>query len=267
MTATDFRFAIGRALGWDKLRSDLYEEEDSGDGVVFRGRGQGHGVGLCQAGAESMGEQGRSHREILAFYYPGTAVGINAQALSWEKLTGESLDLMTTNKDDAVVLLPAAERALRLAMERTGWDIKMRPQVKVYPTVAIYRDATGEPGWVAASTFGSAIRLQPFSTLQRTHSLDSTLRHEFLHMLIESQALPDTPLWLREGLAIYLSDPDSVKAAKIDVDVLERQLHSLRTEGEMRAAYRACAGAVADAVQKNGLWTVLSWVNTKRYGS
>jgi len=60
----------------------------------------------------------------------------------------------------------------------------------VYPTIAIYRDATGAPGWVAASTLGNVIRLQPISTLQRTHALDSTLRHEFLHLLIESQARP-----------------------------------------------------------------------------
>jgi stage II sporulation protein D (peptidoglycan lytic transglycosylase) len=264
VTATDFRFAIGRTLGWDKLRSDMYQEQDLGDSIGFRGRGQGHGVGLCQAGAESMGEQGRSYREILAFYYPGTAVGINAQGMSWEKLPGESVDLLTTNREDAAVLLPAAERALRFAKERTGWDIGTRPQVKVYPTIAIYRDATGEPGWVAASTLGSVVRLQPISTLQRTHALDSTLRHEFLHMLIESQTGPKTPLWLREGLAIYLSNPESVKPAQVDVESLERQLHSLRSEEEMRAAYRSCAAAVADAVEKNGLSTVLTWVNAKQ---
>jgi stage II sporulation protein D len=264
VSATDFRFAVGRTLGWDKLRSDLYQEQDLGDSVGFRGRGQGHGVGLCQAGAESMGEQGRSYREILAFYYPGTAVGINAQGISWERLSGESVDLVTTNREDAAVLLPVAERALRLAKERTGWDVGTRPQIKVYPTIAIYRDATGEPGWVAASTMGSVVRLQPVSTLQRTYALDSTLRHEFLHMLIESQASPKAPLWLREGLAIYLSNPEGVRPARVDVDALERQLHSLRSEEEMRAGYRSCAAAVADAVEKNGLSVVLSWVTTKQ---
>jgi stage II sporulation protein D len=264
ITETNFRLAIGRTLGWDKLRSDLYQEEDLGDRIEFRGRGQGHGVGLCQSGAESMGEQGRSYREILAYYYPGTAVGLNAQGLSWEKLPGESLDLVSTNRNDAPVLLPATERALHFAIEHTGWDIKTRPQVKVYPTLTIYRDATGEPGWVAASTLGNVIRLQPINILQRTHSLDSTLRHEFLHILIESHARADTPLWLREGLAIYLSNPDLTRANKVDVRTLERQLHSLRTEEEMRATYRACAAAVADAVDKNGLSAVLSWVNTSK---
>ncbi len=132
--------------------------------------------------------------------------------------------------------------------------------MKVYPTIEIYRDATGEPGWVAASTLGNVIRLQPWPTLQQTHALDSTLRHEFLHMLIESHARPGAPLWLREGMAIYLSNPESVKPAAVDVDALDRRLNSLKTEEEMRSAYRDSASAVADAVAKNGLSTVLSWL-------
>jgi stage II sporulation protein D len=258
MAATDFRFAIGRTLGWDKLRSDLYEEQDLGESVAFRGKGQGHGVGLCQAGAEIMGEQGRSYREILAYYYPGTSVGLNAQGLVWEKLSGESLDLLTTNQADAAVLLPAAERAFLFAQERTGWSIGGRPQVKIYPSIAVYRDATGEPGWVAASTLGKTVRVQPITTLQRTHSLESTLRHEFLHMLIEANAAPNAPLWLREGLAIYLADPEEVHPANVDVNALERRLQSPRTEEEMRAAYRAAASAVAEAIEKSGLASVLS---------
>ena len=261
ISATDFRFAVGRGLGWNKIRSDLYELQDLGDRISFRGRGQGHGVGLCQTGADNMGAQGHSYREILAFYYPGTALGLNAQGLSWETLPGESLDLVTTRRDDATVLLAPAERALRFAMQQTGWNLNVRPHVKVYPTIDIYRDATGAPGWVAASTAGNVVRLQPLGTLQRTHALDPTLRHEFLHMLIESRARADSPLWLREGLAIYLSNPDSVAPAKVDVAILERRLHSLRSEEDMRAAYRACAAAVAEAVRKNGLNTVLSWLN------
>ena len=263
---TEFRLAVGRALGWDKLRSDLYEEEDRGDRVEFHGRGQGHGVGLCQRGAENMGEQGHSYREILAYYYPGTTLGINAQGLSWEKLPGESVDVVTTDRNDAAILLSTAERALQFAMKRTGWDFRTRPQVKVYPTLDIYRDATGEPGWIAASTLGSVIRLQPIQMLQRARSLDLTLRHEFLHILIESHTVANAPLWLREGLAIYLSDPEAVKPAEADPDVLERELQSARTEQETRAAYRACAAAAAEAVEKNGLKAALSWLEQPNAG-
>ena len=262
--AADFRLAIGRTLGWDKVRSDLYEEQDLGETVSFRGRGQGHGVGLCQTGADVMGGAGRSYREILAYYYPGTSIGLNAHGLSWEKLAGESLDLVTTNRADAAVVLPTAEKALHFAVERTGWIINRRPQVKVYPSISVYRDATGEPGWVAASTLGSTVRLQPVSVLQRTGSLDSTLRHEFLHMLIEANAATNSPMWLREGLAIYLVNPQAVRPAQVDVDTLERQMHALDTEEQMRAAYRSCGAAVANAVEKSGLDSVLSHIRQGR---
>jgi hypothetical protein len=67
---------------------------------------------------------------------------------------------------------------------------------------------------------------------------------------------------MREGMAIYLSNPESLKPVAGNVDALERRLNSSRTEEEMRAAYRDSASAVAEAVAKNGLSTVLSWLQT-----
>jgi stage II sporulation protein D len=40
-------------------------------GWVARGRGWGHGVGLCQVGAIEMGRKGATETEILRYYYPG----------------------------------------------------------------------------------------------------------------------------------------------------------------------------------------------------
>jgi stage II sporulation protein D len=74
MEAEPFRLAVGRKLGWNTLRSDLYDVRRSGDRFVFDGYGAGHGIGLCQTGAEVMGEQGRSYKEILSYYFPGTTI-------------------------------------------------------------------------------------------------------------------------------------------------------------------------------------------------
>lgn len=260
VSATDFRFAIGRTIGWDKLRSDLYEVQDRGDAFSFRGRGQGHGVGLCQAGADAMGQQGHSYREILAYYYPGTALGINAQGLSWQKFSGERIDVLATQRDDAQIVAPVAEHALQSAIDQTGWTPIGRPQIKIFPTMDSYRDSTGEPGWVAASTRGLTIRLQPVRTLRDRGVLESTLRHEFLHMVVESHARRDTPLWLSEGLVIYLSDPNGTAPRQLDVVDVDRRLRSAKTEAEMRAAYRDAASAVAEAVREHGLAGVLDWI-------
>ena len=40
--------------------------------VNIVGGGNGHGIGMCQAGAIRMAERGYSYEEILAHYYPGT---------------------------------------------------------------------------------------------------------------------------------------------------------------------------------------------------
>jgi len=44
------------------------------DGYEFRGKGWGHGVGMCQWGAKSMAEKNYNYHEILHYYYPGATV-------------------------------------------------------------------------------------------------------------------------------------------------------------------------------------------------
>jgi len=41
---------------------------------VLRGKGWGHGVGLCQIGAAVMGSKGYTYDQILSHYYPGTTI-------------------------------------------------------------------------------------------------------------------------------------------------------------------------------------------------
>ncbi len=38
--------------------------------TVFAGHGSGHGVGMCQWGAKTMGEKGHDYTQILSHYYP-----------------------------------------------------------------------------------------------------------------------------------------------------------------------------------------------------
>jgi stage II sporulation protein D len=52
-----------------KLRSAFFSVETSGEFVVLKGRGFGHGVGLCQEGAMRMAKMGYSARQIIGFYY------------------------------------------------------------------------------------------------------------------------------------------------------------------------------------------------------
>jgi len=59
-----------KALGYSRLPSTLFVVAHTAGGFEFKGRGSGHGVGMCQWGAKVMAENGRGFREILAHYYP-----------------------------------------------------------------------------------------------------------------------------------------------------------------------------------------------------
>ncbi len=65
---------IRRFLSSSHLYSSWFDVSFEGAEVVLRGHGWGHGVGLCQIGAAVMAASGKSYREILSFYYPGTTL-------------------------------------------------------------------------------------------------------------------------------------------------------------------------------------------------
>lgn len=63
---------IRRALSRSHLYSSAFDVERDGPTFVLKGKGWGHGVGLCQIGAAVMASRGKDYREILRHYYPKT---------------------------------------------------------------------------------------------------------------------------------------------------------------------------------------------------
>lgn len=66
---------LREVLGGRAIRSALFDVRLRDDAALFLGSGAGHGVGLSQWGARRMALDGRSYREILGHYYPGTSLG------------------------------------------------------------------------------------------------------------------------------------------------------------------------------------------------
>ena len=259
LSASTLRFAVGQSLGWSKLKSDLYDVAAEGNRFIFSGKGVGHGVGLCQTGAAGMAHEGKTYREILAFYYPGAAIGRSAQGIPWTLTHEEKFDLRVVKPGDAATVRLAATAALEWAMQRSGLSLDMRPTVEAYPTVEMFRDATGEPGWVAASTRKDCIRLQPPAVLH--DRLPSVLRHEFLHLLVETNAWPNTPLWFREGLVVYLGgDPPAADQAGIPTEKIEFAITSRSSDAEVRQAYAQAAAIVRDLDRRCGREQLNQWL-------
>lgn len=65
---------VRRVLGYDKIKSTLFAIEKESGSFVFKGRGFGHGVGMCQYGARAMAQAGRDYKSILKHYYPSASL-------------------------------------------------------------------------------------------------------------------------------------------------------------------------------------------------
>ena len=71
--------------------------------VVLSGHGFGHGHGMSQYGAQGAAKQGLTYKQIIDFYYPGTA---------WSQVTGRVRVLISADTSSDVVV--AAVPGLRL---------------------------------------------------------------------------------------------------------------------------------------------------------
>jgi len=63
------------------LKSTFFSIKQSGDKVIFSGKGYGHGVGMSQQGAIRMVQLGYGYREIIKYYYKGVEIMSYEQVL------------------------------------------------------------------------------------------------------------------------------------------------------------------------------------------
>jgi stage II sporulation protein D len=262
IAASSLRFGIGRALGWNQVRSDAYEVGVRNGALVFDGRGHGHGVGLCQTGATEMAAEGKSAREILAFYFPGTAVRILPGDDGWRETRIGQITARST----------AGLSADRTALVQRTWDEAQRrfpphhtvtPEITFAPTTEVFRQRAGQPGWALASTSGNAIVLQPEAVL-RVNGQDGSriLLHEMLHVLVEAESSERAPLWLREGLVEVLAGEPTNAAADMSVEAIDDGLVHADSLAASQRAHRAAGAKVQGLVARYGLSAVRGWLSS-----
>lgn len=288
----EFKLIVGRALGWNVLKSSKFKVFRSGPKFVFHGGGFGHGLGLCQEGSHVMAQRGYSFRAILAKYFPGTNIGLMVRArtraetmgtlseparsrthadLLWSRpLSRGSLSSATragvvpsvrrvlaaehvrinypegTNSADIEALIRSFEANLsmlkrRLASNQVEYNL---PTLEIFlnETTGDFVGRTGQPSWAAAATKGNRIELQPLEILRKRRILETTIRHELVHVLIDMLGSKQTPRWLAEGFAMYLAgEGELLQAYRPDAkrlgEELDRSLESARSVTEMKTAY------------------------------
>lgn len=84
LSGYQFWVLLGQSAGWDKAPGTKYKLGNlpNGDLQVFS-TGAGHGVGLCQWGSLELAHQGKSYKDILQYYFPGTSIKEQRSVAMW----------------------------------------------------------------------------------------------------------------------------------------------------------------------------------------
>jgi stage II sporulation protein D len=293
----DFKIIVGRALGWNVLKSSRFEVVRSGSNFIFRGSGFGHGLGLCQEGAHVMAARGASYEKILEKYFPGTVVKKRGQVESKADILlspfgsrefhparlSSSMRLLTLSSEHFNLSYPAgvdqrtATQILN-TLELTRNDYLRRAStssaivniprvgIRLNESTGDFTSRTGQPWWAAAATRGNQIDLQPVAILKQRGILFTTLRHELAHIMIDSISNKRAPRWLEEGFALYLAAEGPgisryVTRGRLAEAELEQRLQRPRTQEEMRTLYAEAYLMVAEMIRRQGepnVWNRLS---------
>jgi len=261
--ANRFRYAVDRRLGWGQLESNLYTVERQGDDWVFSGHGLGHGVGLCQAGAEQMARMGSSAEKILSTYFPGTDIALRPPDDSDPVASSEHFELAYPSSQEPWVsqTLKSLEDGRR-ELGAHAQILPFRVKVRTWSSVGEFIRATGQPGWMAATSDGQAIFLQPLELLARKQIMLQTLRHELTHLVVHRLRAEGVPRWFEEGLVLNLTGEriDVPAAAPNPFRSLEEAVIKPRSETEMKTAYSRAWQRVRQRASRQGdadLWRTL----------
>jgi hypothetical protein len=252
-----FRLAVGRALGWHVLKSTLFSVTRTARGYRFEGRGRGHGVGLCVAGAEQLAVRGRSAREILAVYFPTSSVGPSVDRPFPVRVVLPALDEAERPIVERLVESALSDLEPRLAARRPPGLV-----VRFHPTVQSYVRAGGRGWWTGGVTRGSRIELAPLSVLRDRGLLERTVRHEMVHTLTYDE-LQARPRWVSEGLAVLMAEPRDADAAASEAagpcpDAAA--FDAARSAAALATLYERASACVARALARSGGdWRRAQW--------
>jgi stage II sporulation protein D len=264
----EFRMAVGRVAGWQSIKSTAFDVDRTSTGYRFKGRGFGHGVGLCVVGAGRRAAGGATADQILKFYYPGLTVGAIPPAvgtITTAAAPPAPKKTLSAPADDVALALPGneeGERATLVSLIRrsrdeiakaTGVTAPARLRVTVHPSVDSFGRATGQPWWVSGATDGAAIDLLPITILRQQGQLDRTIRHEVTHALLDG-ALAKRPMWVREGAAAYFARPQPlVKPDRVECPS-DEELSRPVSAGAQRDAYARAEMCFARAIADGKKW-------------
>ena len=168
------------------------------------------------------------------------------------------VQLQTVDSRDANYVLDLLERNRSELLQRVsnaGIDVRL-PTLEIIfnATTGDFVARTGMPSWAAAATRKNKIELQPLPLLKQRRILETTLRHELAHALIDTLGNGQTPRWLAEGMALYLAGEGRLfKPTKsTSIANIEQAIVAAKSADDMKTAYAAAYHLVQELINREG---------------
>ena len=209
-----------------------------------------------------MAQRGQSYRQILAHYYPGTSTEPSAVAPGQRRNSHfrvahpETLD--TRDVEYVLALLESTRSELLQRVSTAGIQPRFpNLEVVINETTGDFVGRTGMPAWAAAATRRNTIELQPLKLLKQRRILETTVRHELVHVLIDAVGGGQTPRWLTEGMAVYVAGEGRLIDSRQQMNLMapstvELALASAKSATDMRNAYAAAYNLVKQLIRSEG---------------
>jgi hypothetical protein len=204
----------------------------------------GRSVGYAHPELRRRGDEGRSTASTLRFVsnshfrvaYPQTLDAEQAELV---------LNILETGRTEIL-------QRVSVAGIRTRFP---NLEIVVNETTGDFVGRTGMPSWAAAATKGDTIELQPLALLKRRGILETTLRHELVHVLIDTIGGGQTPRWFTEGMAIYVAGEGRLfekQLTPLSAEKIDQALASAKSADQMRAAYGGAYNFVKQLIRVEG---------------
>ena len=281
ISGQDLRVAVGRTLGWQHIRSAVFEMRRIGDVYRMDGRGYGHGVGMCVIGSTKLAAAGESAATILNRYYPGLEIGsftprlteapaprvapvpavpappVRTAASTPDPVgvpAGVSASLPEGDEGERLALLRLVAFSRDALASQLGLSASAPVAVRVHGTTEEYERATSLPWFTSGAVLKGEIHLIPLASLHSRGILERTVRREIVRLLMD-EPLSKRPEWVRVGAALYFSDPGTTGSSALAWTCpTDAELLKPVTPGALATAYAQARGCFARQVQSGRTW-------------
>jgi stage II sporulation protein D (peptidoglycan lytic transglycosylase) len=211
ISGQELRVAVGRTLGWQHIKSTVFDLRKQGDVYRFSGRGSGHGVGLCVIGSTHLAAAGKSATDILARYFPGLTISpltispFVPVATTWASADSEIAVALPEGDDGDRSAVVSQVRRLRDELAQAlGVTPAPRVVLRFHATTDEYEHATGQAWFTSGAAIDGELHFLPLVILRERGIFERVVRHELVHVLTDP-VLGQRAGWVREGAAIYFA--------------------------------------------------------------